>query len=186
MEFKELNLQINQNVKFIKINDKNIKVKQYLPIDLKINLVQLTLQESLEDNVYNAGLLDAYFNTFIVMYYTDLEFTDEQKQDILSLFDVFESNGIIDAVCNVIPQIELEDLTSFLNEQKNYNMTYKTSASYLIGQFINELPSQMDKVGEIINNFDPSKYQAVVDFATAANGGRNINTNQPVIKNNDN
>ena len=32
------------------------------------------------------------------MYYTDLEFTDEQKQDILSLFDMFEGNGVIDAV----------------------------------------------------------------------------------------
>jgi hypothetical protein len=38
----------------------------------------------------------------------------------------------------------------------------------------------MEQVGEIINNFDPAKYQNVVDFATAANGGRNINTNQPV------
>lgn len=186
MEFKELNLQINQNVKSVKINNKDIKVKQYLPIDLKINLVQLTLQESLEDNIYNAGLLDAYFNTFIVMYYTDLEFTDEQKQDILGLFDIFESNGFIDAVCNVIPQIELEDLTSFLNEQKNYNMTYKTSTACLVNQFINELPDQMNKVGEIINNFDPSKYQAVIDFATAANGGRNINTNQSMVESNDN
>ena len=166
MEFQELNLNINDNIKPIKINDKVIQVKQYLPISSKINLVQLTLQQAMEDGIYNAGLLDAYFNTFIVMYYTDLEFTDEQKQDIL--------------VCNVIPQVELEDLTSYLNEQKSYNMTYKTSASYLIGQFIDALPSQMEKVGDIINNFDPNKYAEVVNFATAANGGRNINTNEPM------
>ena len=180
MEFQELNLNINDNIKPIKINDKVIQVKQYLPISSKINLVQLTLQQAMEDGIYNAGLLDAYFNTFIVMYYTDLEFTDEQKQDILSLFDMFEGNGVIDAVCNVIPQVELEDLTSYLNEQKSYNMTYKTSASYLIGQFIDALPSQMEKVGDIINNFDPNKYAEVVNFATAANGGRNINTNEPM------
>lgn len=180
MEFQELDLNINNNTKPIKINDKTIQVKQYLPIGLKINLVQLTLQQAIEDGIYNAGLLDAYFNTFIVMYYTDLEFTDEQKQDILGLFDMFEGNGIIDAVCNVIPQVELEDLTSYLNEQKNYNMTYKTSASYLIGQFIDALPSQMEKVSDIINNFDPQKYAEVVNFATAANGGRNINTNEPM------
>ena len=182
MKFDDLGLKQNDNTKTIKINDKVIQVKQYLPISSKINLVQLTLQQAMEDGIYNAGLLDAYFNTFIVMYYTDLEFTDEQKQDILGLFDMFEGNGVIDAVCNVIPQVELEDLTSYLNEQKSYSMTYKTSASYLIGQFINELPSQMDKVSEIVNNFDPSKYQAVVDFATAANGKRNINTNQPIEK----
>ena len=59
-------------------------------------------------------------------------------------------------------------------------MIFKQSAAYVIGQFIDVLPSQMEKVGEIVNNFDPSKYQAVVDFATAANGGRNIVTNEPV------
>ena len=31
---------------------------------------------------------------------------------------------------------------------------------------------------EIIDTFDPQKAQAVIDFATAANGGRNINTNK--------
>ena len=59
-------------------------------------------------------------------------------------------------------------------------MIYKRSAAFLIGQFINELPERMEEVSKIVNEFDPSKYQAVVDFATAANGGRNINTNEPV------
>ena len=40
----------------------------------------------------------------------------------------------------------------------------------------------MEQVGEIVNNFDPAKYQAVIDFATAANGGRDINTIQSVEK----
>ena len=61
-------------------------------------------------------------------------------------------------------------------------MTFRQSAAYLIGQFIDVLPSQMEQIGNIINNFDPNKYQAVIDFATAANGGRNIVTNQPVEK----
>lgn len=181
MKFSDLKLKAKDAIKIINpIKGVEIKVKQYLPMEEKVNLVQIALQQSIEDGVYNEGLLIAYFNTYIVMFYSDLEFSDEEKQDIISIFDILDTNGIITAVCDAIPETEFHDLTDLLNSQHDNNIVYKQSAAYLIGQFINVLPQQMEKVSEIINDFDPSKYQAVVDFATAANGGRNINTNQPV------
>ena len=180
MKFDELNLKRANKEVILNINNQKINVKQYLPIGDKINLVQIALQQSLEDGIYNEGLLTAYFNTYIVMFYTDLEFTDEQKQNILEIYDILESNDIISKVNNAIPKVEFDDLVDLLSSQQRNNMEFKQSAAYLIGQFINALPEQMEQVAEIVNNFDSSKYQAVVDFATAANGGRNINTNQPV------
>lgn len=180
MKFSDLNLKLNEKTRSFKHDDKEIKVKQYLPIERKITLVQIALQQSLEDGVYNEGLLTAYFYTYIVMFYSDIEFSDEQKQDIPSVYDVIETNDIITKVCDAIPKVEFDDLLDLLQDQKKNNIEFKQSTAYLIGQFINALPEQMEKVAEIVNNFDPSKYQAVVDFATAANGGRNINTNQPV------
>ena len=182
MNFSDLGLKLNEKTRSFKHDDKEIKVKQYLPIEKKITLVQIALQQSLEDGVYNEGLLAAYFHTYVVMFYTDLEFTDEEKYDVLNLYDLLWSEKIISSVMSLIPQEEIQELDEMLNMQQRNNTVYKQSAAYLIGQFINELPNQMNKVGEIINNFDPSKYQAVVDFATAANGGRNINTNEPVEK----
>ena len=182
MKFDDLKLTKSDKVVSIKINDKEVSVKQYLPISDKIDLVQIALQQSLEDGVYNDGLLTAYFNTYLVMFYSDLEFTDEQKEDILSIFDILDSTNSLGMILSAIPKKEIEDVTEMLNNQQKSNVIYKQSAAYLIGQFINALPEQMEKVGEIINDFDPSKYQAVVDFATAANGGRNINTNLPIEK----
>lgn len=180
MKLDDFNLKQVNKEKNIIINDKKVNIKQYLPINDKINLVQIALQQSLEDGVYNEGLLTAYFYTYIVMFYSDIEFSDEQKQDIPSVYDVIETNDIITKVCDAIPKVEFDDLLDLLQDQKKNNTEFKQSTAYLIGQFINALPEQMEKVSEIVNNFDPSKYQAVVDFATAANGGRNINTNQPV------
>ena len=180
MKFSDLGLKLNEKTRSFKFQDKEIKVKQYLPIDKKITLVQIALQQSMENGVYNEGLIAAYFHTYVIMFYTDLEFTDEEKQNVLDLYDLLWSEKIIDSVINLIPQEEIQELGEMLNMQQRNNTVYKQSAAYLIGQFVNELPTQMDKVGEIINNFDPSKYQAVIDFATAANGGRNINTNQPI------
>ena len=180
MNFNELELKINDKVRTLKFKNKDIKVKQYLPIQDKLNLVQIALLQSLDEGVYNDGLLTAYFHTYVVMFYTDLEFTDEEKQDVLTLFNLMDSENLIGSVIELIPQSEFGDLLEMLNNQQKNNMIFKQSATYIIGQFVDALPSQMEKVGEIVNNFDPSKYQAVVDFATAANGGRNIVTNEPV------
>ena len=180
MNFNELELKINDKVRTLKFKNKDIKVKQYLPIQDKLNLIQIALQQSLDEGIYNDGLLTAYFHTYVVMFYTDLEFTEEEKQDVLTLFNLMDSENLIGSVIELIPQSEFGDLLEMLNNQQKNNMIFKQSAAYIIGQFIDALPSQMEKVGEIINNFDPSKYQAVVDFATAANGGRNIVTNEPV------
>lgn len=180
MKFSELNLKQNNKVKTIKINNLEINVKQYLPMEDKINLVQIALQQSMQDGIYNDGLLTAYFHVYIAMFYTDIEFTDEEKQDVLTLFNILDSTETMGLIIGAIPEKELTDLTDLLNNQQSIMVTYKQSAAYLIGQFIDALPEQMNKVGEIVNNFDPTKYQQVIDFATAANGGRNINTNQPV------
>ena len=182
MKFNELDLQLNEKTRTLNFKGSEIKVKQYLPMDKKINLVQIALQQAYDEGIYNDGLLTAYFHVYVVMFYTDLEFTDEEKQDVLTLFDLMDSERLISSVIELIPQTEANDLIELLNKQQINNTTYKQSAAYLIGQFIDMLPIQMEKVGEIVNNFDPSKYQAVVDFATAANGNRNIVTNQPIEK----
>lgn len=182
MKFNELGLKINSKERTLKIKDKEIKIKQYLPMEDKLNLIQIALQQSLDEGIYNEVLLTAHFHVYVIMFYTDLEFTDEEKQNVLDLFDLMDSENLIGSVIELIPKDEFSELVELLKVQQNNNVTYKQSTAYLISEFINVLPQQMEKVGEIIDNFDPSKYQAVADFATAANGGRNIITNQPIEK----
>lgn len=180
MKFEDFELSVNDSVKTIKIDNKEVNILQYLPIGNKNDLIQISLQQSEEDGIYNETLLTAYFYTYVVFFYSDIEFSDEDKQNVLSIYDILTSQGMIEMVLSAIPSSEWEDLKDGLQAQKEMNITYRKSATYLLGQFINELPNQMSKVGEIIDNFDPSKYAEVVNFATAANGGRNIVTNEKV------
>jgi len=39
-----------------------------------------------------------YFNLYIVYFYTNLNFTDKQKEDPAKLYDQMESNGLITEV----------------------------------------------------------------------------------------
>ena len=43
-----------------------------------------------------------------------------------------------------------------------------------------ELWTENELVKWIVNSFDKNKYQQVIDFANAANGNRNIITNEPI------
>ena len=53
-------------------------------------------------------------------------------------------------------------------------MMYRTSASALLQSVIHDLPKQAEAAMKIVDSFDKEKFQNVVDFAKAANGGRDI------------
>ena len=41
-------------------------------------------------------------------------------------------------------------------------------------KIIDDMPAAAQAAMNLVNKFDPQKYQEVIDFATAANGGRPI------------
>ena len=63
----------------------------------------VTLQKSLEEGVYNPVKKDMYFHLYLVYMYTDITFTEKQREDESKLYDVLESNGLIPAVLKNIP-----------------------------------------------------------------------------------
>lgn len=179
MKLEDFNFDMEEKKTCFDINGKTIEVKHYLPIESKVSLVQITIQQSIIENGFiNPILLDAYFNLYVVFYYSNIEFTDEEKQNALATYDLLESNGIIAKVEAGIPQDEFEDLFNLCTEYSNKYDKYINSTLNIVNTVIESFPKRMEEVQKIIENFDPSKYKAVVDFATAANGGRNINTNK--------
>ena len=175
MNFKEFNFSTKVESKKIMINNKEVRVLQYLPMEKKIDIIQIALQEAEEDpGVFNPMKLSTLMDIYMILFYTDIEIDDEDKADFLKLYDTFEINGVFDAVVDAIPEQEYLELKTFLETQQEILTKYKWSVAYMISTAIEAIPSRMEEVAQIINNFDPSKYQAVIDFATAANGGRPI------------
>jgi len=58
-------------------------------------------------------------------------------------------------------------------------LKYENSAAAVFRKFVTDLPAAAAAAAEIVDNFNPEQYNAVRDFAIAANGGRDINTNLP-------
>ena len=170
MKYSDLNLSINNETIGTTVNDVEIEVRKYLPIEDKIDLIEIALQKAEENGVYNEMKVAMYFNLYIIYMYTNLEFTDEEKMDEYKLYNELESNGVIIAVLGALQ--EYQELFHYLNIMKDVKMRYKTSAAALIQTFIQDMPKNAEAMSEIVDNFDKEKYKEVVEFAQYANGGR--------------
>ncbi|WP_291631401.1 hypothetical protein [Clostridium sp.] len=78
VSFTKLGLKKNEDVEIVEWNEQKIEVKQYLPIEDKLNLITAIIQNSIDDNgYYNPAKI--YVNTIIEMinFYTNIGFTEK-------------------------------------------------------------------------------------------------------------
>ena len=155
-------------------NGNEIEVLDYLPIEDKYDLIMITLQKSLEDGYYNPIKIDEFFHLHLIYMYTNINFTEKQKEDEHKLYDSLKSNGLIDAFIEQMNEFDYSELFNMLDDTKRELTEYKRSVGGIIQNIITDLPKQAEAMQDIINNFDKEKYQNVLDFAKAANGGREI------------
>ena len=172
MQYKDLNLKINTETK--KVSGLDIEVLQYLPIQDKIDLVEIALQKAEQDGVYNEMRLEMYFNLYIIYLYTDLIFSDEQRADEATLYNELESNDIISKVIAVIPEDEYNLLFDTLQIMKKANTKYKNSVASVLNSFVQDLPKNAESAMNIMQNFNPDDYKEIQNFVEKANANRPI------------
>ena len=178
MNYKDLNLHTNNDMYYIEVQGKKINIKKYLPINDKKDLVEITLQKAEQaDGTYNEILIDMYFNLHLVYLYTDIVFTDEDREDEMKLYDELESSGLLERILDKIPDEEYNTLMDYLKAMRKENSSYKHSAAAMVQKLIVDLPKNAEAAAKIVQNFNPEKYKEVVDFAQHANGDRPIPLN---------
>lgn len=175
MLFKDMNLTPINEIKTVEIGD-NIKfnVKQYLPAEDKNAILEIAMQTADQGTILNTFALDAIFHTYLVFKYTDIEFSIEEKENLFELYDLLESNGIIDAMVAAIPKEEYESLTHYLNEMVDSYLTYRNSARALVEQFSMFAPQAAEKLTEVTKDFDIEKLQQIVSLADKAGENNKI------------
>lgn len=168
VSYAKLNLKVNSDVNTFTFMDNEIEVLKYLPIEDKNDLVAIALQKSEEDGIYNPVLLEMYFNLYLVYMYSNITFTDKQKENEPKLYDCLKSNGFFDAFFNAFEEDEYDEVLMFLDELQNAKTKYSTTVAAIVSKLINDLPKNAEAAASIVNGFDPEKYKAVMDFAKAA------------------
>ena len=167
-------LKLKINTETNKVGDTEIEVLKYLPIEDKISLINICLQSAKEGAIFNQVKLDAYFHIYLVMMYSNINFTDKQKEEPLKLYDTLQSNGLLDQIIAAIDEKEYSNLVQFLNHQMEDIYTYKNTIGGILSELVTQLPARADDLANIMQKFDPDKFKSVIEFAKAANGGRPI------------
>lgn len=126
--FTKLALKKKEEVKNIKINDIDIEVKQYLPVNDKLDLIARVINGAHDQNNFpNPIKIEVIGAIEIIMAYTNITFTDKQKEDISKLYDILDSNGIINQIVSVIPEDEYRFLIDGINNTVDAVYTYQNS-----------------------------------------------------------
>ena len=181
VSYANMKLKVNTDVNTFDFHGQTIEVLKYLPARDKYDLLMITLQKAQNaDGTYNDFLLNLYFELNLVYMYTNISFTEKQREDEFKLYDTLKSNGFYEKFFQVINEDEYNELFEQLNAIKNASFKNKRSVAAIISGLIDDLPANAEAAAKIVESFDPEQYKAVVDFARYANGGRDINTNQPV------
>lgn len=165
--FTSLKLKAKEEIKKINIGDKVIEVKQYLSAEDKNNLLEITLQKASTDTIINTFMLDVLFHLHLVFKYTNISFTDSQKTELIKLYDILESNGIIELVISAIPEEEYILLKNNLDEMVSAYIDYRNSTKGLVDTFLNYAPETAAILAQELKTLDTDKFQQVIDLAAA-------------------
>ena len=99
----KLNLKKNTNIIQVEWNDQKIEVKEYLPMEEKLNLIGRIVSYAIDENNFVNPVRLQIFETLEIMYeYTNINFTEKQKEDFLGLYDLIVSSGLWRSIQEVI------------------------------------------------------------------------------------
>lgn len=174
VSYLNLKLKTDTSTETIDWNNNSIEIKQYLPIEEKYNLVMVTLQEAKESNIYNPLKIDLFFHLNLVYMYTNINFTEKQKEDASKLYDNLMSSGLLAQIISKIPTEEYDMLYTYLENVKNDLDNYGQSFKAILDAIINELPEKASEAMKILESFNPEDYKSVIAFAKASNNGNPV------------
>lgn len=129
MPFSKLGLKKVDEVQTVTINGLEVEVKQYLPVAEKLELIANVLNNSADDNNFANPVKTYVLSHLEIIYaYTNLSFTDKQKEDPAKLYDILETNRVIDSIILSIPSSEYENLIEDITSTIDAYYRYKNSA----------------------------------------------------------
>ena len=126
--FAKLKLARNNSVKIVTFNGIEVEVKQYLPINEKLQLISNVINAAADENNFSNPIKEDLFGTLEIIYaYTNLGFTEKQKEDPAKLYDDMISSGFADAIIKEIPSEEYNTIVNGINECTKAIYTYRNS-----------------------------------------------------------
>ena len=158
----KLGLKKNTNLISLEWGDQIIQIKEYLPIEDKSKVIENIINWSLDStNFANPIRVKMNIVLEIIFAYTNINFTEKQKEDRLGLYDLIVSSGLWQAISNeIIKTGEYDIIENTIKEVIHEVYAYKNSILGIL-RTINEdysgLELNINKLQEEISNPENAK-----------------------------
>ena len=168
ISFTKLKLTKKNEIKTLKYNGEEIEVKQYLPIQDKLALISRVISYAADQyNFANSVKLDLFLSLEIMYEYTNINFTEKQKENPTKLYDLLEENGLIDAVISLIPSTEYQTLYEGVAEISKSVYNYQNSVLGILENVVKDYDGlkfdSKEILGELSNSENLSLVKDVID-----------------------
>ena len=128
LAFTKLGLKVNDEIKTIEFNEQAVEVKQYLPVNEKLEVIAEVLNNSADDNNFaNPVKVDVYTAIAVLEAYTNISFTEKQKENVTKLYDTVVSTGFYNRVIEAIPYEEINFLIIAIGDTIDAFYRYRNS-----------------------------------------------------------
>lgn len=108
LAFSKLGLKLQEEVKTLEWGEQVIEIKQYLPLDKKLEMIGDIINKcwDSEANFYNPCQYEVLISFEMIKAYTNIAFTEKQKEDFTKTYDLLDSNDLIAKILDIIPENE--------------------------------------------------------------------------------
>lgn len=114
--FSKLGLKKIGAINTVNVGDSIVEVKQYLPINEKTDLISRVVIGAHDKNFANPIKVEVLGNMEIVMAYSNITFTEKQKEELDKTYDLLVESKVLDIIINAIPTEEYNFIVNGINE----------------------------------------------------------------------
>lgn len=168
VSFAKLGLKVETEVENITFKDQVIEVKKYLPMELKMAMIGDIINQAADENrFYNPMKLDIFRAIEIISNYTNISFTDKQKEDPAKLYDQLITSGLYTAVLGAICADEWHAINNSLEETVKSIYSYQNSIFGILDDMSRDYSNLSLNAAEIQKQLsDPESLSLVKNILT--------------------
>lgn len=117
LAYSKLNLKPDVATVSMPWGDYEVEVRKYLPLEDKVEMISRIVNQSVDDNgFYNPLRVNLYLTLEVVYAYTNLSFTEKQKENPFKLYDSLVSSGFVTNLMAMMNETELDEVRNFTYE----------------------------------------------------------------------
>lgn len=138
----------------VRINEQEITVQQYLPIDKKSKLIEQVASYVFDDTGFASPIrLNIYFTILALKAYTNISITDKMIENASKTYDAILLNNL-DTLLNYVPEVEIKELQEMVEKSIEQIVKYNTSFLGMIRAASTDYDTTKMNVDELMKTLD--------------------------------